>query len=72
MISVPRTDGALERQVSGVTDTGAVVLIAAPSKPTAVTLDGKALETFDYSADHKLGCLRFKKDDRPRRLWNRQ
>ena len=59
---------ALTLTVEGVGNTSAVVLIAAPKPPHAVTLEDKVLETFYYSAADKLLWVRFSNEPRPREL----
>jgi hypothetical protein len=54
--------------VEGVGGTPAVVLVTAAKSPTQVTLGGKPLETFDYSAKERLLWVRFENDVTPREL----
>ena len=54
--------------VEGVGKTPAVVLVESPQPPQAVTLAGKNLATFEYSATERLLWIRFENDVVPREL----
>lgn len=54
--------------VEGVGQTPAVVLVHSPKKPGAVTLDGKPLDSFEYSSKENLLWVRFENDVLPREL----
>lgn len=54
--------------VEGVANTPAVVFLASPKRPGAVSLDGKPLETWDYSEKERLLWIRFQNESRPREL----
>lgn len=54
--------------VEGVGQTPALVLLAAPSAPRAVSLAGTPLKTFDYSKRERLLWIRFENDAIPREL----
>jgi hypothetical protein len=61
-------DGTAAWTVEGVGGTPAIVLIAAPTPPRAVTLDGAVLTDFTHSADDGLLRVRFSNESRPRVL----
>ncbi len=54
--------------VEGVGETAAVMLLESPKPPQAVTLDGKTLTTFEYSAKEHLLWIHFENDVVPREL----
>jgi hypothetical protein len=54
--------------VEGVGETSAIVLLESTKAPLAVTLDGKNLTTFEYSAKERLLWIRFENDVAPREL----
>jgi hypothetical protein len=54
--------------VEGVANTPAVVLLRSEKSPRVVTLDGKSLAEFKYSADEKLLWIQFSNESRPREL----
>jgi hypothetical protein len=54
--------------VEGVEGTPAILLLETAKAPTAVTLDGKNLTTFEYSAKDKLLWLHFENTAAPREL----
>jgi hypothetical protein len=54
--------------VEGVANTPSVILLYSPKSPRSVTLDGKPLNDFNYSADEKLLWIRFTNESRPREL----
>jgi len=45
-----------------------VVLLRSSRSPSAITLDGKVMEQFRWSADEKLLWLNFENEPRPREL----
>ncbi|HXT39884.1 MAG TPA: hypothetical protein VN887_07670 [Candidatus Angelobacter sp.] len=55
-------------EVEGIARTPAIVLLRSPKAPRAVTLDGSALDSFDYSPTPQLLWVRFTNDARPREL----
>ena len=62
--------GTLDLAVEGVGNTPAVVLVRCPSKPpAAVTLEGEAISTTEYSAADELLWIRFTNESRPRQLF---
>lgn len=63
-----KKEAALAWTVEGVADTPAIVLISCPNGPKRVTLDGQALESFQYDAGEKLLHIRFPNESRPREL----
>jgi hypothetical protein len=54
--------------VEGVGETPAILLLASPKSPQAVTLDGKNVTTFEYSAKERLLWIHFENDVVPREL----
>ncbi|HXI73195.1 MAG TPA: hypothetical protein VNN22_22890 [Verrucomicrobiae bacterium] len=54
--------------VEGVGETSAVMLVESPRPPLAVSLNGKNLTTFEYSAKEHLLWIRFENDVVPREL----
>ncbi len=54
--------------VEGVGETPAIMLLESPIAPRAVTLDGKKLATFEYSAKERLLWIHFENDAVPREL----
>jgi hypothetical protein len=58
----------LKLAVEGVGKTPCLLLLESPKAPRMVTLDGRALESFDYSAPEKLLWIRFENDAHPREL----
>ena len=54
--------------VEGIGETSAVMLLESPKPPRAVTLDGKNLTTFEYSAKQKLLWIHFENEVVPRAL----
>jgi hypothetical protein len=54
--------------VEGVGETSAIVLLESSKAPTGVTLDGKSLSTFEYSAKERLLWIQFDNDTAPRQL----
>jgi hypothetical protein len=60
--------GQLRYTVEGVGNTPALVLLRAPKSPGRVTLAGKPLKDFEYSASDKLLWVRFDNDVVPREL----
>ena len=58
----------LKLAVEGVGKTPSVLLLESPKAPRTVTLDGQALESFNYSAPENLLWIRFENDARPREL----
>ena len=59
---------ALSLAVEGVAGTPAVVLLRAPTPPRSVTLDGTALENFEYSSSERLLWVRFANEAKAREL----
>ncbi|HEU5395960.1 MAG TPA: hypothetical protein VFV81_02245, partial [Verrucomicrobiae bacterium] len=68
--TVPETGkpGELTYSVEGVEDTSSVMLLESPHCPKTVTLDGKALDNFDYSPEERLLWLHFTNRAVPRQL----
>jgi hypothetical protein len=58
----------LKLAVEGVGETPCVLLLDSPRAPSAVTLDGKALQSFEYSAPDHLLWIKFENEARPREL----
>ena len=54
--------------VEGVGETPAIMLLESGKAPRAVTLDGKNLTTFEYSAKERLLWVHFENDVVPREL----
>jgi hypothetical protein len=54
--------------VEGVGDTPAIMLLESAKAPRTVTLDGKTLTTFEYSAKERLLWIHFQNDVVPREL----
>ena len=54
--------------VEGVGETPAIMLLESSKAPRAVTLDGKKLTTFEYSAKERLLWVHFENDVVPREL----
>ncbi len=63
-----QTRDQLSFWVEGVGETTAIVLLESTQAPRAVTLDGKALTTFEYSAEQRLLWIHFENDTSPREL----
>jgi hypothetical protein len=59
---------AWQGTVEGISDTPGVLLLRAPEKPSAVTLDGEPLTDQSYDASHHLLWLRFPNQPRPRKI----
>jgi hypothetical protein len=54
--------------VEGVGETPAIILLESSKAPQAVTLGGKNLTTFEYSAKERLLWIHFENDIVPREL----
>lgn len=54
--------------VEGVAHTPAIVLLESSKRPQSVTLNGKKLEAFEYSAKEKLLWIHFENETSPREL----
>jgi len=54
--------------VEGVGNTPAILLLESAQAPLSVTLDGKKLETFEYSAKERLLWMHFTNESTPRNL----
>jgi hypothetical protein len=67
-LPVEATRDRLTLAVEGVGDTPSLLLLESPKPPRTITLDGKPLESFDYSAREKLLWIRFENEARPREL----
>jgi hypothetical protein len=67
-LPVETTRDRLKLAVEGVGDTPSILLLESPKPPRTRTLDGKPLESFDYSAREKLLWIRFENEARPREL----
>ena len=63
-----QTDKQVRFTVEGVGETSAVMLLESPKLPRAVTLAGKEVTTFDYSAKERLLWIHFENDVMPRQL----
>ena len=67
-INTERARDHLTFSVQGVGETPAFMLLESPKNPRAVTLDGKELTSFDYSAQERLLWIHFQNDATPRNL----
>jgi hypothetical protein len=63
-----QTGDQISFTVEGVGQTPAIVLLESIKAPLAVTLDGKNLTTFEYSANERLLWIHFENDVTPREL----
>jgi hypothetical protein len=63
-----QTRNQISFSVEGVGETSAIMLLESTEAPRAVTLDGKALTTFEYSAGERLLWIHFENDTVPREL----
>ena len=63
-----RTHKQITFSVEGVGGTPAIMLLESRNAPKAVTLDGKKLTTFEYSAKERLLWVRFENDAVPHEL----
>jgi len=54
--------------VEGVAKTPAILLVYSPKTPRRVTLEGEALQSFNYSPVERLLWIRFENESRPREL----
>ena len=68
--ALPKSAGGqqISFTVEGVGETSAIMLLESPQPPRAVTLDGKNLTTFEYSAKEHLLWIHFENDVVPREL----
>jgi hypothetical protein len=67
-LETSRDKKSLSLAVEGVARTPAVVLLQTKSKPTAITLAGKPVVNFEYSAKEDLLWIRFENESTPRQL----
>jgi len=63
-----QTRDQIRFMVEGVGDTPAIMLLESAKAPRTVTLDGKTLTTFEYSAKERLLWIHFQNDVVPREL----
>ncbi len=63
-----RENKSLSYAVEGVAQTPAVMLLRAERPPTSITLDGQAVERFNFSKQDGLLWIRFTNEARPRSL----
>jgi hypothetical protein len=64
----PQTQNQISFSVEGVGETPAIVLLESTKAPRAVTLEGKPLTAFEYSAQERLLWIHFENDTVPREL----
>ncbi len=67
-LEMGRADKSLSFVVEGVAQTPAVMLLRAERPPTSITLDGQAVERFNFSKQDGLLWIRFTNEARPRSL----
>jgi hypothetical protein len=60
--------GAIAAMVEGVAKTPGVVLVRATTRPKAITLEGKPIETYDVVPEGNLLRIRFENESFPRKL----
>jgi len=65
---VGREKEELSLAVQGIAGTSGAVLLRSPKAPRAITLDGQATETFNYSGADNLLWIRFGNEARIRKL----
>jgi hypothetical protein len=63
-----QTSGQISFTVEGVGKTPAIMLLESSKAPRSITLAGKKMTTFEYSAQEKLLWIRFENDVSPREL----
>ncbi|HXC97906.1 MAG TPA: hypothetical protein VN048_01105 [Verrucomicrobiae bacterium] len=63
-----QTHDQISFSVEGVGETPAIMLLESTEAPRTVTLDGKALTTFEYSEKERLLWIHFENDTSPREL----
>lgn len=64
----PPTDKSLSFTVEGVGQTPAIALLETPVAPKEITLGGRKLDSFEYSANERLLWVHFENDVTPREL----
>jgi len=67
-LPLERTDGTLAWTVEGVADTPAVMLVSSAKAPKTVSLEGRPLDSHEYSAAEGLLYIRFPNTSAPREL----
>ena len=63
-----QTRNQISFTVEGVAETPGIILLESPKPPQAVTLDGKNLTSFEYSAKERLLWIHFENSVAPRKL----
>jgi hypothetical protein len=67
-LTLEKTEHQLKLVVEGVGDTPGIVLISTRRNPKSVALDGKQMESFEFSQASRLLRIKFENESRPREL----
>jgi hypothetical protein len=67
-LPLKETQDELSLAVEGVADTQAIVLLSVPCAPRSIGLEGRRLDSFQYSAGGKLLWIRFANEAKAREL----